>query len=164
MREIIFRNESKICLFDKGDESIFNSATWRVFKHGKVFYLRAFVGKPKKLKKFHQMVLPAKEGFVIDHINGNGLDNRKENLRYVTLSQNAMNRSADFGKSVKSKGVAMAKNRFRAKIMVRGKSYSLGCFSTEIEAAQAYNKAALLHFGEYARLNVFDQTTDKVLD
>lgn len=88
----------------------------------------------------------------IDHKNCNSLDNRFENLRECTVSQNGANvpghRKPTFAGL---KGVTQNRNKFKADITVRGKHYYLGAFDTAQEAHEAYCKAAKLHFGEFAR-------------
>ena len=92
-------------------------------------------------------------GFSItDHINGNGLDNRRSNLREVNHSKNAMNRnqkSKHGFKGVYSNG----NSRFFSTIFVNKKSKYLGIYGSPEEAAKAYDLAATEYFGEYARLN-----------
>lgn len=102
--------------------------------------------------RMHQMVLPVSGKYVPDHINGNGLDNRRSNLRVATYSQNAMNQKPRFGDS-KYRGVTRAGTRWRALIGVNGRQIYLGKHATEIEAAQAYDDAAKVHHGEFANLN-----------
>jgi len=118
-------------------------------KKGK--YIKA---KPKgKTIRLHQFLYPEHE--VLDHINGDTLDNRACNLRAVTKSQNAMNRNtSNIGKS-KFKGVNKPDNAktWRATIAQSGKKIHIGCFATEEEAARAYDKKAKEIFGEFARLN-----------
>lgn len=78
---------------------------------------------------------------VVDHINQDPSDNRKENLRVVTKSINAMNKYSKWGKS-KFKGVSRAKgvaDNYRAYVTYNKKRYSLGVYTSEIEAARAYN-------------------------
>jgi|KBSMisStaDraftv2_1062788.scaffolds.fasta_scaffold142604_3 hypothetical protein len=83
----------------------------------------------------------------IDHINGNPSDNRIDNLREATQSQNIAN-----SKSKITRGVYTARGgRYRAQIMVNYKSIHLGQFSTRKEAKAAYSKAALDYFGEFRR-------------
>ncbi len=91
----------------------------------------------------------------VDHINGNRLDNRKCNLRLATRSQNLQNSRKRTGCSSRFKGVNwLGQNkRWRARIKVFGKEIALGCFISELEAAEAYNKAAKEHFGDFAKLN-----------
>ena len=90
----------------------------------------------------------------VDHINGNRLDNRRENLRVVTDSQNHMNRVKSWGSS-KYKGVMRSKvgKPWRAMIGRDLQSYHLGCFTDEVDAALAYDMAAIEMFGQYARPN-----------
>jgi len=98
----------------------------------------------------HKLILT--EECNVDHINHNGLDNRRENLRYATQSQNMANRSMVINssgyKSVHKNGPSWS-----AHIKVKGKKIHLGTYITKEEAAYAYNKAALKHFGEFAYIN-----------
>ena len=91
----------------------------------------------------------------VDHKNGNGLDNRKDNLRMATNSQNQANRQKLRGGTSRYKGVCWnAKlSRWQAGIKVNGKSFHLGLFASETDAANAYDKAARERFGEFAYTN-----------
>jgi len=91
----------------------------------------------------------------LDHINHIKDDNRIENLRDVTNSQNHMNRSIQTGRTSQYKGVSWHKRdqKWMAQIKINGKKKYLGYFTIEEDAAKAYDKAALEHFGEYANLN-----------
>jgi len=94
--------------------------------------------------------------FVIDHINNNGLDNRKVNLRIVTQRQNCWNSRAKFrSRSSRYKGASWHSkmNKWVSKISIDGKSVHLGYFDSEIPAARAYDAAAKKHRGQYAYLN-----------
>ena len=90
----------------------------------------------------------------IDHINGNGLDYRKCNLRVCTHQQNLQNQRIQKGVS-KFKGVCWhkASQKWMAKIKHNYKTIYLGVFNNEIDAAKSYNKKAKELFGEFARLN-----------
>jgi len=101
----------------------------------------------------------------IDHINNNGLDNRVENLRIVTRRQNNANqRPQTRTKSSQYKGVCLLKNRrWQAQIKVNGKPIWLGSFRDEKNAARAYNRAALRHFGEFACLNDIAEAREAVV-
>ena len=90
-----------------------------------------------------------------DHVNGNSLDNRRVNLREATRSQNNWNRGKQLGSS-RFKGITWDKRdkNWKAQIQVNYKRISIGRFTDEIEAAKAYDKAAMEHFGEFARTNV----------
>lgn len=93
----------------------------------------------------------------IDHINGNRTDNRIANLRLATAQQNAMNRSGWRNAASSYRGVyPMPNKRWRARINdFEGNTLSLGVYSTEREAAMAYNEAARHIHGEWAKLNAF---------
>jgi hypothetical protein len=99
-----------------------------------------------------------------DHVNHNGLDNRKANLRPATHTQNVWHRRKFNGRTSggfklasrsKYKGVdwAHSMNRWRARILVNGKRIYLGSFNSELEAAKAYDLAAKKHHGQFATLN-----------
>lgn len=86
--------------------------------------------------RMHKMILSGEE---IDHINGNRLDNRRENLRAVTHKQNVQNGSAHRDSTSRYKGVSKHKNGWRAQLCHNGKKMSLGQFPTEHLAAVAYD-------------------------
>jgi len=92
----------------------------------------------------HQLILGKKKGFEIDHRNTNKLDNRKQNLRYATRSQNSMNKE--------SKGYFFDENRNKWKptICVNFKDIYLGYFNTEQQAQFARKKAEQKYFGKFA--------------
>lgn len=104
----------------------------------------------------HRLILKVPVGHPdqVDHINGNTLDNREENLRRVTQSQNKANRCSKRGKS-KFKGVVWDKqvSKWKSSIGKDHKHINIGRFQTEEEAARAYDKKAIELYGEYAKLN-----------
>lgn len=90
----------------------------------------------------------------VDHKNRDGLDNRRSNLRKATRQQNSANSiKKHFGKDSKFKGVCRSRDHWRAQIVVNYKAIFIGCFATEIKAAEAYDREAKKHFGKFARLN-----------
>lgn len=104
----------------------------------------------------HRVVMNAQNGQRVDHANRNPLDNRIGNLRFASISQNAANKcKPKSGKTSKFKGVSRVKdrNKWMACIKQNGKSKNLGHFDSEIDAAKAYNCAAIVRFKEFARLN-----------
>ncbi len=109
-------------------------------------------GKSKQvLVLMHRIIVNAPDGIEIDHIDGNGLNNQKSNLRFCTHAQNLGNQRS---RMKKYKGVCKsASGSYFAVITYRYKSKRLGTFSSEISAAKAYDKAAIELFGEFANLN-----------
>lgn len=103
----------------------------------------------------HRMILPLPKGLEVDHKNINGLDNRRENLRPATTSQNCANRRTRKAKNKTSqyKGVTPSGGNWVSRLTVSGKCHYLGSFPNEQEAALAYNEAAKKLFGEFARVN-----------
>ena len=109
-----------------------------------------------KIIRMHRLLIgPKPAGAVVDHINRNGLDNRKENLRVATLTQNQANTGPRKKSTSKFKGVSLKKARraWCAQIQKDLKKIHIGYYDTEEEAAEAYNRAAVKLFGEYAYLN-----------
>lgn len=109
----------------------------------------------------HRFILVAPADLEVDHRNGDGLDNRRSNIRLCTHLENARNRhSLRLKKSSKWKGVVACDSqigtRWRARIHVSGRNVSLGSHDTELLAALAYDAAAVLYFGEFAALNFPD--------
>ena len=126
--------------------SLTEDGYWKVMIHRKKYYA-------------HRLIWFIMHGCFpsgqIDHINGNRLDNRIENLRDSTNGQNQANKFKRPNCSSKYKGVFFDKktNNWKASITVKRKRIHLGTYDTEKDAALGYNKAALQHYNEYARLN-----------
>jgi len=100
----------------------------------------------------HRFIMDAPANLQVDHIDHNGLNNQKSNLRICTCQQNQTNKTA-FGKS-KYRGVFFDEGRIRCAIKINGKyKYLKGSFKTEEEAAHAYDVLAKIHHGEFANLN-----------
>ncbi len=106
-------------------------------------------------KRLHHFIMnEATREKMVDHINGDTLDNRKSNLRYVSHSQNIFNARGQRDTKSKYKGVSTSGNKWRAYIKPNGKQIIIGYYDTQEEAAKAYDKEALKHWGEYAFLNI----------
>lgn len=91
----------------------------------------------------------------VDHVGGDGLDNRRSNLRRATQRQNSRNRQLGRNNTSGYKGVSWHKRQgvWLGRIKVDGRQIHLGCFPTAEQAAEAYNAAAIEHFGDFAWLN-----------
>lgn len=110
--------------------------------------------------QMHHMILPKKDGFRVDHRNRNGLDNRRENLRYATNRQNRANSKVNKDNRAGLKGVSYRPekskcNPWYAAIAtgIKNKKRHLGCFPTSEQAHAAYCAAATKEYGEFARFN-----------
>lgn len=112
-------------------------------------------GGASKFVAMHRVLAGAKKGQTVDHKDGNGLNNRRSNLRICTRSQNCAN--AIIPKHNKSgfKGVSFHKQagKWRASIKIKGKKIALGLFDSKLSAAVAYDQAAIEIFGEFSKTN-----------
>jgi hypothetical protein len=137
MREIVL-TQGKIAVIDDEDFEKVGMFTWCASKRKQTFY--AFNGAGGGLRMMHHIIIGSPpKGQQVDHINGNGLDNRKENLRFVTNRQNSQNRNHRKGSSL-FPGVSWCKPRKKwvAGILINGKSLYLGGYETEEAAFNAY--------------------------
>lgn len=141
-----------------------NQWNWSAFRdsHTKSYYAarREYLGGGKKNAKFHKismhrLIMYAPKGMQVDHINGNTLDNRKENLRICTNAENQHNSNKPKNNLSGFKGVTWHKNIkiWTASICKDYKKIHLGIFKTKTQAARAYDQAALKYFGEFAKTN-----------
>jgi len=152
--------QGKYAIVDPEDYHRLRKDKWYAQKGPHTFYaVRSLTnGKnaPRKNAYMHHLVIDIPPGMYCDHINHNGLDNRKANLRPATGTQNVWHRRK-FKKPSRSKykGIDWSKdvNRWRARIRVNGRRIYLGSFKNEIDAARAYDKAARRYHGQFAALN-----------
>jgi len=140
-------------LVDTIDLSLINRHKWSINSRG---YVQRKEENPRKHYLLHREILNVTESkCLVDHINGNKLDNRRANLRLATPSQNQANAKKSKNNTSGFKGVSWhaSSQKFQARLCFNRKLIALGLFKTAIEAAYAYNKAAVLYFGEFAKLN-----------
>src|ERR1700744_3587961 len=141
MKEITL-TQGKTVMVDDADYEWLNQYHWNLVKCCNHFYARRYEYKNGKMKAFsmHRMLLP--DARMVDHKDNNGLNNQRENLRACNSSDNMKNRRKHRGTS-QYMGVSRHLGyTWVAKINVNGKQKHLGCFSEEIEAARAYDRAA----------------------
>lgn len=117
--------------------------------------LKGYVVCTRPHQKLSHLVTGAPEGMQVDHRNRDKLDNQKRNLRFCTNAQNQANSAKRGGRTSPFKGVSRAKGRstWRAQIVLQGERVHLGNFREARRAAFAYDRAALRHFGQFARTN-----------
>jgi len=138
-----------------------NVQRWNLTAQKGLQYARRYVGR--KTIYMHREIMNAPEGMQIDHINGNGLDNRVANLRLCTATQNQQNARKRKKTTSCFKGVSWNNNRWRARICVNRKQIHIGRYKIEFEAAQAYDKKAIELFSDFANLN-FPSLKTKLLN
>lgn len=137
------------------DDDVYDEMSGYRWYSMKGYATRGYFHKGRtKHVRMHRAIVGAAPGVMVDHINGNTLDNRRENLRVCSNSDNQKNRHRANGSS-RFKGVCWNKqsNKWQAGIKLNGKSKHLGLFGSEEDAARAYDQAAAQMFGEFARPN-----------
>ena len=143
-------------MFDKEDYPLVSQYRFCICTSG---YAQCKKGKTKdNWIMAHNLIMNPPEGFEVDHIYGNRLDNRKGNLRICTHLQNQKNRRS------KKKYMGVYKDnftiprtvRYYTQIKINGKNKHIAYCKTEKEAAMAYNEAAKKYYGEFACLNIID--------
>lgn len=164
MIEVII--ESKTCgnqraIFDDESYKLYKSRSWFLQKSRNTYYLICNLKRGEKgTKIFHRKFLGLTgPKDLVDHINGNGLDNRSINLRVCTQAENSRNackrKDATTSKFIGVTEIKTSRNGkpYMVRVKCDGVSNYIGCYSTEIEAAIAYNEAAKNLHKEFARLN-----------
>lgn len=158
MREIKL-TQGKVAIVDDEDYEWLNQWKWYADKYKDTFYVKRrcyLSGGSGKSLYMHRVIMNPTGKQKVDHKLGNGLDNRKKNLRICTHRQNICNTRKKDNSSSKYLGVFLDKkrNEWLAAIGVNYKVLYLGRYKKESDAAKAYNEAAKKYHGEFARLNV----------
>ncbi len=149
--------QGKKIIVDDEDLRILKDYKWTMLKTGYLCRCVKVDHRKYECRLFHRMIMNAPKGMQVDHINCNPLDNRRSNLRICTSKQNSMNRKHLVGR--KYKGVYRAirpwglKKEWVSRLHHQGKMLHLGYFSSEIEAAKAFNEKAIKLRGSFAVLN-----------
>ena len=136
---------------DAADAHLLDEYTWFV-SNG---YVVAQLSGVSQTVRLHNLIKPAPDGLEVDHADGNPFNNTRDNLRHATRSQNCANRRKFSDCRSVYKGVSWHKRTGKWQVIFtfQGKQRHLGLFTNELDAASAYDDAALEHFGEYARIN-----------
>lgn len=159
--EILLADGQKVMIDDE-DYRIVCGYAWHAVRDKNTYYARTTIRldrKPKALS-MHRLIMGLNFGDKrqVDHVNGNGLDNTRKNLRVVTSRQNNMNRRVRRNTTSNYKGVSWDQRtkKWRVTITINQRSRDIGFFSDEVLAAKTYDRKARELFGEYACLNFPD--------
>jgi hypothetical protein len=158
--------QGKVAIVDDEDFEYLSKFKWYASSwKGKIYAKTGlWVGKRNIHVPMHRMIMKANQDEVIDHINGNGLDNRRINLRSCDRQKNQFNqKKRTCAKTSAFKGVHFESRtgRWRASIKVSGKDIKLGRYDLEIDAAHAYDKAAIKYHGSFANVNFSEGVKDE---
>lgn len=141
---------------DDDDFIKFNNVKWCASGIDGYPYAIRRINKSKKSLIMHREIMNPLPGEIVDHIDGDTLNNQKHNLRITNRSGNARNKKSR-GKS-KFMGVSWHRTKWIAHIKIGTKYKHLGLFESEIDAAKAYNQAAIENNIDFARLNIMDNS------
>lgn len=158
MAKTIPLTQGKVAIVDDEDYAELAKHKWHCNSYGYAIRMPR-IGVKRKVIWMHRVIAGTPDGMDTDHINGDRLDNRRSNLRSCTTTQNLMNVRKRDGCTSRHKGVYFYKRtgQWMARIYVDGKCKFLGYFDDENEAADAYNREAMLSHGEFAKLNTIDK-------
>lgn len=151
--------EGKSTILDQEDYYRLSKFKWYVNGNGFRFYAfrNVIIGPGRtRMLSMHRDIMNSPKGLLVDHKNHDSLDNRRENLRLATHSQNTCNKQTKrVGCSSKFRGVSYDKKRgyWNTQVVCHGKMVFFARFKDEIAAAHAYDAAAKKYHGEFARLN-----------
>jgi len=153
MTKSIPLTRGKFALVDDDDYEYLNQWKWHLKKG---YALRSKNDKPRII--MHRLIMNTPLGMETDHINHNKLDNRKENLRICTNNENHYNLKMRKNNSTGYKGVCLKRktNKYFAQICHNYKDIHLGYFASPMDAAKAYNEAAIKYYGKFANLNIIN--------
>ena len=152
-------SQGKVALIDKQDYKELKKYKWSALRHRNIYYAgrghRDPITGKESVILMHRSILNTPAGMFTDHISGDGLDNRRKNLRVCTRAENNRNAGLRRNNTSGFKGVTRstrAKSGWIAQISIEGRLKNLGSFSTKELAYEAYCEACVKYHGEFSRL------------
>lgn len=156
----ILLTQGRVALVDDADYDWLNQKRWYAHQSRHTFYATRHVRVAKNKKtseQMHRLILGLQpsDNQECDHRDGNGLNNQRVNLRICSVSQNSQSSRKREGCTSKYKGVHWDRRdrKWISQTKMKEKRIRLGCFDSEVDAARAYDAAALKHYGEFAQTN-----------
>jgi hypothetical protein len=143
----------RVALVDEQDKHLVEGIEWFSFQAHRAWYAAT---KTNPRVYMHRLIMDAPQGMEVDHIDGDGLNNTRDNLRVCTHQQNLANQRhqlRDTHSRYKGVTFCLREKLWKAQIKANQQHINLGTFKNEDDAARAYNRAALQAWGEFARLN-----------
>lgn len=158
MARIIPLTKKQVAIVDDEDFDRVNQYKWYAHKgsRNQCWYAARTTRKllgPRKIEWLHRFIMQPKDDEQVDHINGNGLDCRKSNMRRCNVTQNIHNRPAHRDASTGYKGIIPKNKKWMAQIQVNKHRLIIGYFDSPLEAALAYDEKARELLGEFAHTN-----------
>ena len=151
---IIPLTQGRHAIIDNEDLPLVAAYKWHACKYGHVWYAEGHTPRPnRKTIRMHRIVIGAKKGQAVDHKNGNGLDNRRTNLRICTRSEQSLNCRTDGFRGVGLLTDRKRSKKWYARVRVNGKSVWLGTYNTPEGAAEAFDRLAPRYIGTLYRPN-----------
>lgn len=155
MKEIQLTQGKKALVDDQDYEALMSSGyTWYAMKREHTYYAYGYnkESKENRYALMHRLIMCPPKNLTVDHVDKNGLNNTRANLRIASMSQQTQNTRLCKDSSTGYKGTSFVKKKgkYRAYITVKGHFKSLGYYEHSMDAAKAYNEAAKKYFGEYA--------------
>lgn len=146
-------SRGKFAMVDAEDYARVMRYSWYAEQHYGLWYAMRKEGG--RTVRMHREIMGAPGGKVVDHINHDGLDNRRCNLRVCTHRENIRNQRGQRGRSSRYKGVSLdgRLGKWRAQLWHEGRHHYLGVYASEVEAARAYDAKARELYGAFAYLN-----------
>lgn len=150
--------QGKYALVDDRDFDFLNQ--WKWFCHsrsGNHYVTRNLYNKKNKTQKqihMHRLIMNTPKDKIIDHIDGNGLNNQRKNLRICTQIENIKNQGKKSNNTSGFKGISLRKdtNKYRVRINVDNKCINLGNYTSKLKAYEVYCEACIKYHGEFANV------------
>lgn len=150
--------QGKFAFIDASDYELVSRYKWSLklgYNGHKNYYAMTASSKRTTHRLMHRLIMDAPKNLQVDHINGNGLDNRRCNLRICTHSENLYNQKLRYDNQSGYKGVCWHKraNKWRVQIRYNKEKLYFGVYTNPLDAALVYDAKAIKLFGKYAKTN-----------